>query len=59
MAHHVHDVTLEPENYTTPRDVTIAGWAVKEGVEAWRGDACAVPVAALTGERELDEHHHG
>ena len=24
MAHHVHDVTLEPENYTTPRDVTQA-----------------------------------
>lgn len=39
--------------------LAIAGWAVKEGVEAWRGDACAVPVAALTGERELDEHHHG
>lgn len=39
--------------------LAIAGWAVKEGVEAWRGDACAVPVASLTGERELDEHHHG
>ena len=25
MAHHVHDVTLEPENYTTPRDVTLQG----------------------------------
>jgi len=23
MAHHVHDVTLEPENYTTPWDVTL------------------------------------
>lgn len=22
MARHIHDVTLEPENYTTPRDVT-------------------------------------
>ena len=22
MAHHVNDVTLEPENYTTPGDVT-------------------------------------
>ena len=30
----------------------IAGWAIKEGVEAWRGDACAAPVAALTGEHE-------
>lgn len=36
----------------------IAGWAIKEGIEAWRGDACAVPVAALTGEREVDHGHH-
>lgn len=36
----------------------IAGFAVKEGREAWRGDACTVPVAALTGELELDDHHH-
>ena len=36
----------------------IAGFAVKEGVEAWRGDACAVPVAALTGEREVEHDHH-
>ena len=34
----------------------IAGFAVKEGLEAWRGDACTVPVAALTGELELEEH---
>ena len=27
----------------------IAGWAIREGIEAWRGEACAVPVAALTG----------
>lgn len=39
--------------------LVIAGWAFKEGVEAWRGDACAVPVAALTGERIVEhEHHH-
>jgi divalent metal cation (Fe/Co/Zn/Cd) transporter len=25
--------------------LVIAGWAIKEGIEAWRGDACAVPVA--------------
>ncbi len=35
----------------------IAGFAVKEGREAWRGDACTVPVAALTGELEIDDHH--
>ena len=38
--------------------LVIAGFAVKEGLEAWRGDACTVPVAALTGELELDEHSH-
>lgn len=36
----------------------IAGFAVKEGREAWRGDACTVPVAALTGELDIDDHHH-
>lgn len=35
--------------------LVIAGFAVKEGREAWRGDACMVPVAALTGERVIDE----
>jgi len=34
--------------------LVIAGFAVREGVEAWRGDACTVPLAALTGEREVD-----
>lgn len=38
--------------------LVIAGWAIKEGIEAWRGDACAVPVAALTGERQIDHDHH-
>jgi divalent metal cation (Fe/Co/Zn/Cd) transporter len=37
--------------------LVIAGFAVREGIEAWRGDACAVPVAALTGEREVDHDH--
>lgn len=32
----------------------IAGFAIREGVEAWRGDTCAVPIAALTGEREIE-----
>jgi len=27
--------------------VVIAGFAVREGIEAWRGDACCTPVAAL------------
>ncbi|MBT0993757.1 cation transporter [Cellulomonas sp. DKR-3] len=27
--------------------VVIAGFAVREGLEAWRGDACCTPVAAL------------
>lgn len=35
--------------------LVIAVFAVREGVEAWKGDACcAVPVAMLTGERDLD-----
>lgn len=36
--------------------LAIAGFAVREGIEAWRGDACTVPVAVLTGEREPDHH---
>ena len=32
--------------------LVIAGFALREGVEAWKGDACcAAPVGALTGER--------
>lgn len=41
--------------------LVIAVFAVREGVEAWRGETCAVPIAVLTGE-EPDhhaEHHHG
>ena len=36
--------------------LVIAGFAVREGAEAWRGDACPVPVSVLTGEREPDDH---
>lgn len=36
--------------------LVIAGFAVREGMEAWRGDACTTPVGMLTGEIE-DEHH--
>lgn len=33
--------------------LVIAVFAVREGIEAWKGDACcAAPVSALTGERE-------
>ena len=38
--------------------LVIAGWAVKVGIEAWRGEACAVPVAALTGELVIEHDHH-
>ncbi|KYJ99811.1 cation transporter [Microbacterium sp. CH1] len=35
--------------------LVIAVFAIREGVEAWKGDACcAAPVAVLTGEREPD-----
>ena len=32
--------------------LVIAAFAVREGLEAWRGDACAQPVSALVGDRE-------
>ena len=38
--------------------LVIAGFAVKEGIEAWRGDACTVPVTELTGERDSEHDHH-
>lgn len=34
--------------------LVIAGFAIREGLEAWKGDTCAVPIRALTGERNLD-----
>ncbi len=30
--------------------LVIAGFAVREGLEAWRGDACCTPVSVLTGD---------
>jgi divalent metal cation (Fe/Co/Zn/Cd) transporter len=30
--------------------LVIAAFAVREGIEAWRGEACKVPVSALTGD---------
>lgn len=38
--------------------LVIAAFAVREGVEAWRGDACAEPVSVLTGERQPHDHAH-
>lgn len=34
--------------------LVIVVFAVREGLEAWRGDACKSPLDALTGEREVD-----
>ncbi|MFK4484481.1 cation diffusion facilitator family transporter [Curtobacterium sp. AB7] len=34
--------------------LVVVVFAVREGLEAWRGDACKQPVAALTGERAVD-----
>jgi hypothetical protein len=33
----------------------IAGFAVREGIEAWRGDACATSVGMLL-EEEHEDH---
>jgi divalent metal cation (Fe/Co/Zn/Cd) transporter len=34
--------------------LVIVVFAVREGIEAWRGDACKTPVSALTGERQVE-----
>jgi len=40
--------------------LVIAVFAVREGVKAWKGDACcAVPAAVLTGAREPDACQEG
>ncbi|AYG05309.1 cation transporter [Gryllotalpicola protaetiae] len=39
--------------------LVIVYFAVREGLEAWRGEACAVPVSVLTGEQEFGHEHHG
>lgn len=42
--------------------LVIAGFAVREGLEAWRGDACATSVGMLLedehDEHEEHDHHH-
>jgi divalent metal cation (Fe/Co/Zn/Cd) transporter len=40
--------------------LVIAGFAIREGVEAWRGDACATSVGMLLeDEHNDDDHGHG
>ena len=35
--------------------LVIAGFAAREGLEAWKGETCAVPVSALTGQRDVEQ----
>ena len=37
--------------------LVIAGFAIREGIEAWRGDACAASVGMLLGD-DPDQHDH-
>jgi divalent metal cation (Fe/Co/Zn/Cd) transporter len=37
--------------------LVIAGFAVREGIEAWRGDACATSVGMLLEDEHADEQH--
>lgn len=39
--------------------LVIAVFAIREGIEAWRGETCTEPVAVLTGEREADRCEDG
>jgi len=39
--------------------LVIAVFAVREGIEAWNGDACTAPVAVLTGEQEAEHCEDG
>lgn len=39
--------------------LVIAGFAIREGIEAWRGDTCATPIGMLLDENDRqDEHDH-
>jgi divalent metal cation (Fe/Co/Zn/Cd) transporter len=37
--------------------LVIAAFAIREGLEAWKGESCAVPISALTGERTIENDH--
>ncbi|MDQ0647642.1 divalent metal cation (Fe/Co/Zn/Cd) transporter [Microbacterium natoriense] len=39
--------------------LVIAVLAMREGIEAWKGDACTAPVAVLTGEQNADHCEDG
>lgn len=44
--------------------LVIAGFAIREGIEAWRGDACATSVGMLLEQQSEEDgphhhHHHG
>ncbi|WP_440588568.1 cation transporter [Brevibacterium permense] len=46
--------------WTRADSVAALVFAVREGIEEWKGDACcAAPVSALTGEREADSCEDG
>ncbi|WP_438352213.1 cation diffusion facilitator family transporter [Microbacterium sp. CJ88] len=38
--------------------LVIAAFAIREGIEAWRGDACATSVGMLLEDEHDDEHEH-
>ena len=38
--------------------LVIAAFAIREGIEAWRGDACATSVGMLLDEKHDDESEH-
>lgn len=39
--------------------LVIAGFAIREGIEAWKGDSCATPVGMLLDESENDRGEDG
>jgi divalent metal cation (Fe/Co/Zn/Cd) transporter len=39
--------------------LVIAGFAIREGIEAWRGDACATSVGMLLDDDDDDRHDRG
>lgn len=38
--------------------LVIAAFAVREGIEAWKGDACATSVGMLLDDEDAHDHHH-
>ena len=50
--------TLVGWTWADPVAALVVSFAFKEGVEAWKGDSCTVPVSVLTGEREAEDDDH-